>query len=201
MWPSLPLVRLAARRAIRAPAAARSAAAAGVVWGTMRGLLAGGRRRSCSWVRGSSGSVVRAAGREEVARRVGGRAGDQAGGDTCSGARSRSASCRHVRARREGRSQAPRSPTPCAGVVEREHGALEAGRADLDAEEVQQVLSARQVATSASGLPLISSVRSEALAWLMRAAAAGEGDVGRRCRRRMPSISVIRSPHSGLAPS
>jgi hypothetical protein len=47
-----------------------------------------------------------------------------------------------------------------------EHRALQAGRADVDAEEVEEVV-ARKASTSATGLPLISSVRRLALAWLI----------------------------------
>ena len=55
-------------------------------------------------------------------------------------------------------------------------------------------------ATSASGLPLISSVRSEALAWLM-AHPRPVKPTRSTTPSLTPSISVIRSPHSGLAPS
>ena len=60
--------------------------------------------------------------------------------------------------------------------------------------------SARMAATSLTGLPLISSVSRLALAWLMaqpRPVKATRSTIPSFT----PSISVIRSPHSGLAPS
>ena len=123
-------------------------------------------------------------------------------GDTCSGARS-AASCAGLMAGLRGRAgRARRRAQIGQDVLEAvvaEHRALEAGRADLDAEEVEQVVRA-DAATSASGLPLISSVSSEALAWLM-AQPRPVNPTRSTTPSVTPSISVIRSPHSGLAPS
>jgi hypothetical protein len=78
-----------------------------------------------------------------------------------------------------------------------EHGALESRRADLDAEQVEQVVGP---ATSSSGLPLISSVRRLALAWLI-AHPRPVNPTRSTTPSLTPTMSVIRSPHSGLAPS
>ena len=80
-----------------------------------------------------------------------------------------------------------------------EHRALEPGGADVDAQQVEQVVGA-EAATSASGLPLISSVSRLALAWLM-AQPRPVKPTRSTTPSRTPTISVIRSPHSGLLPS
>ena len=83
--------------------------------------------------------------------------------------------------------------------VEAEHRALEPRGTDVDAEEVQQVRGAES-ATSATGLPLISSVSSDADAWLI-AQPRPVNPTSRTTPSSTASCIVIRSPHSGLAPS
>ena len=85
-------------------------------------------------------------------------------GDTCSSARGR----RHAFASAFGRSS--RGAGLGQRLLERlvaEHRALQPGRADVDPEEVEQVVGAEGLDVGRRGLPLISSVRSDALAWLI----------------------------------
>ena len=128
-------------------------------------------------------------------RGCGAPAGVRPAADTRSGPRR--ASCARLPGRRT-RASRP-SVSALLERVEREQRALEAGRADLDAQQVEDVLVRPSVATSSSGLPRISSVSMRGRGLADGAAAAGEGDVADDARRRRcPSISVMRSPHSGL---
>ena len=84
--------------------------------------------------------------------------------------------------------------------VQREQGALQARRADIDAQQLQDVVLG-QLASSAVVRPRRVSVSMEADAWLMaqpRPVNATSVTVPDSSRS---SISVSRSPHNGLAPS
>ena len=85
-------------------------------------------------------------------------------------------------------------------AVVAEHRALEPRRADLDAEQVEQVV--RAEARDLGDRLALDLVGQEAGARLADGAAAtGERRRGRRSRPSRRASSVIRSPHSGLAPS
>ena len=80
-----------------------------------------------------------------------------------------------------------------------EHRALQAGGADSIPSRSSRS-SARKAATSVTGLPLISSVRRLALAWLI-AQPRPVNPTRSTTPSRTPSWSVIRSPHRGFEPS
>ena len=151
---------------------------------------------------GTTGWRLRRARAGTVVGRVGaGRRRLRPAGDTCSGARS---VVGHAPASAGlgatfGRIGDAELGQHVLKAVVAQHRALEPGRADLDAEQVEQVVGAEGLDLGERlALDLVGQER--ALAWLIAQPRPVNPTRPRR-RRVTPSWSVIRSPHSGLLPS